>query len=435
MIDSYSKAMEWVHSREKFGVKPGLERMEWILERLGHPERRLKAVHIAGTNGKGSTLSYLRNILQEEGYQIGTFTSPYIENFNERISMNGRPISDEDFIKVVEVIRPLVEEAENSEVGALTEFEVITVLAIYYFSRVEVPDIAIFEVGLGGRLDSTNVIHPMVSIITNIGRDHMNVLGNTIQDITKEKAGIIKSGVPVISAVEQEEAIHVVEETVKRNRTKLYLMNREFRVFEHNSEEEGERFSFESPFSQMNNVRIRMNGQHQVKNATLALMAVDFLKRYYSLIVDQNSVVKGLENTTWPGRFERIMENPLCFLDGAHNPEGIEALVNTIESKLRNKGYYVRILFSALSDKNIEDMVNQLNSVAFRITFTSFDFPRAESAKTLFEASMFTNKHVREEWQVSIEEEISQMKDNEALVVTGSLYFISIVREYLMNRN
>ncbi|KHF29707.1 Folylpolyglutamate synthase [Anoxybacillus sp. BCO1] len=222
MVRTCKEAVDWIHSRLSFGVKPGLKRMEWMMEKLGHPQRRIKAIHVGGTNGKGSTVCFLRHILQEAGYRVGTFTSPYVEQFNERISINGQPICDVDLMKLVQFIQPLAEELEQTELGGPTEFEVITAMALYYFGKMNVQDVVIFEVGLGGRLDSTNVIYPLLSVITNVGYDHIHILGNTLEQIAFEKAGIIKAGIPVVTAIDQPEAVRVVEEKAVSVRSKVY---------------------------------------------------------------------------------------------------------------------------------------------------------------------------------------------------------------------
>src|SRR5690606_30256187 len=202
----------------------GLSRMEWMMERLGHPVNKIKAIHVAGTNGKGSTVSYLRNILQEAGYKVGTFTSPYIETFNERISVNGYPISDDEIVSLLNAIKPLAEELEELELGGPTEFEVITAMALYYFGERADIDFVIMEVGLGGRFDSTNIIKPLASVITSIGLDHMNILGESIEEIASEKAGIIKQNIPVVSAVSQEEAIDIIFNKAKEEKSPFYQL-------------------------------------------------------------------------------------------------------------------------------------------------------------------------------------------------------------------
>ncbi len=190
MVRTYEEAVAWIHGRLRLGMKPGLKRMEWMMEKLGHPERRVRAVHIGGTNGKGSTVAYLRSILQAAGYSVGTFTSPYVEQFNERISINGEPIRDEEIVELVQTIKPLADELEQTELGGPTEFEVITAMMLDYFRQKKpIQDIVLIEVGLGGRLDSTNIIYPLLSVITNVSYDHMNILGDTLDQIAAEKRG------------------------------------------------------------------------------------------------------------------------------------------------------------------------------------------------------------------------------------------------------
>jgi dihydrofolate synthase / folylpolyglutamate synthase len=434
MIHTYDEAVSWIHSRLPFGIKPGLERMEWMMERLGHPERRIKAIHVAGTNGKGSTVCYLRHILQEAGYSVGTFTSPYVEQFNERISINGTPISDEEIVDLVNVIKPLVEEVEQTELGAPTEFEVITVMAIYYFGKVNVQDVVIFEVGLGGRFDSTNVIYPLISVITNVGFDHTKILGDTLTKIAFEKAGIIKAGVPVITGAEQEEALEVIFEKAKAVKAKPYVLGKDFEVKDYKAMENGERFSVDTLFSKYRDLTISMFGFHQVKNAALAVMVADYLRVYYSFIIEEEALRSGLEKARWIGRFEKVSDNPTILLDGAHNVEGINSLVETIKTHYPDKN--IHVIFSALRDKPLEKMIQPLADIAESITFTSFDFPRVAEAKELYDQCEHAAKAYEEDWKAALKNKMSEMKEKDVLVVTGSLYFISEVRPFVKtNKN
>ncbi len=425
----FNEALQWLNSRTTFGIKPGLERMNYMLEQLGHPERRLKTVHVAGTNGKGSTVSFMRHILQEAGYVVGTFTSPYIESFNERISVDGEPISDEDFVELVKKVKPIVETCEATEYGAPTEFEVLTVIALEYFAKVAVPYISLIETGLGGRLDSTNVITPLVSVITNIGQDHMNILGNTVEEITKEKAGIIKSGFPVVTAVEQPEAEQIIADTAKAKNSKLYRLGKEYKCLDTALHNGNEVFTFQSLFKKLENIEITMKGEHQVKNAATALMSIEYLRQYFSFVIDEEHIRNGLLKTTWQGRFEKVSDKPLTFIDGAHNPEGIETLCDAIKRYYPDKK--VHIIFSALKDKPLNDMIEKLDSIADKITFTQFEFNRCAEAKELFELSSSGNKHLKENWLEAIESEKQEIGENEEeiLIITGSLYFISEVRK------
>uniref|UniRef100_A0A7U3YDD2 Dihydrofolate synthase/folylpolyglutamate synthase n=1 Tax=Geobacillus sp. (strain Y4.1MC1) TaxID=581103 RepID=A0A7U3YDD2_GEOS0 len=430
MVRTYKEALAWIHGRLRLGIKPGLERMEWMMEKLGHPERRVRAIHVAGTNGKGSTVSYLRHILQAAGYSVGTFTSPYVEKFNERISVNGRPIRDKEIVELVRAIQPLAEELETTELGAPTEFEVITAMMFYYFGKKNNQDVVIIEAGLGGRFDSTNVIYPILSIITNIGYDHMNILGETLEKIALEKAGIIKSGVPVITAVNQPEAWAVIAGKAKSLKAKTYRLGEDFSIVQHEANEDGERFSVETVFSQYPDLNITMFGAHQVQNAAVAVMAADYLRMCYSFLIEKEHIYEGLEKAKWIGRFERISNKPLIIIDGAHNAEGIRSLVDTVRLHYPNKD--VHVLFAALADKPLEQMIPPLAGIAKTITFTSFNFPRAASAEQLAALCDHPDKACITDWERWLKEKRKQKRSDDLFLITGSLYFIAEVRKLLL---
>jgi dihydrofolate synthase/folylpolyglutamate synthase len=429
MFTSYDEALQWIHSRLKLGIKPGLRRMEWMMERLGHPERKIRAIHIGGTNGKGSTVSYLRYILQEAGYEVGTFTSPYIEQFNERISINGVPISNDEMTTLANKIKPLVDELEHTELGSPTEFEVITAMSLYYFGSIHPVDFVVYEVGLGGRFDSTNIIHPILSIITTIGLDHTAILGDTIEQIAFEKAGIIKSGVPVITGVNQQEAIKVIEKTAREMKASVYLLDRDFQLLYNQSTAEGETFTYFSDRNKFENLSITMKGSHQVLNASIAVRAAEYLQTYLSVFIEEKHIRLGLEKMYWMGRFEQISIHPPIIIDGAHNPEGIKELVKTAQSHLKN--YSITIIFSALEDKKLDDMINQLDKISTRIIFTSFDFPRAASAETLYSLFPLKKAQAIQDFKQAIDLGLKTLDKEQAILITGSLYFISEVRQYL----
>lgn len=435
MIQTYEEALSWIHGRLRLGMKPGLARMEWMMERLEHPEKKIKAIHVAGTNGKGSTVSYIRNMLQEAGYTIGTFTSPYIETFNERISVNGTHIPNDEIVSLLQVIKPLAEELEDTELGGPTEFEVITAMALYYFGENPEIDFVIMEVGLGGRLDSTNVINPLVSIITSIGFDHMSILGDTLEEIAGEKAGIIKQGVPVVTAVDQEAAIEVIRNKANETESPFYQLEQDFIILNHHSDN-GEVFTLKTQNKMFNNLSITMKGAHQVRNASLAVMTVHLLQSSGIVQLVDSELAAGLTKSKWIGRFEEVLNDPLVILDGAHNPEGIKSLVETIRTHLNNKE--IHIIFSALSDKKLNTMISQLEEVAKSLTFTSFDYPRAASTRELYEnSSAGENIVTNDSWQEAVESGIDSVssKENAALVITGSLYFISEVRQFILQES
>lgn len=430
MFHSYEEALNWIHSRLRFGIKPGLSRMEMMMEKLNHPEKQIKTVHIGGTNGKGSTVTYLRNILQQAGLTVGTFTSPYIEQFNERISVNGNPISDEEILALANKLYPIVEEMDKMEIGGPTEFEIITAMSFYYFAYMNKMDIVIYEVGLGGRYDSTNIISPLLSIITSIGLDHMAILGDTYAQIAFEKAGIIKKEIPIIAAVKQQDALNVIVKQANEMGAPIYIMDNDFTIDDYAKRSSLESFSIKAPFYNGVNLQITMFGRHQVENASLAVIGAELLRDTYVSINDK-SIRKGLLLSKWPGRFEIISENPLVVVDGAHNEEGIQALVDVLDNRYNDKKK--KIIFAALSDKKTDKMINKLDQVATTITFVTFDFPRAADSSTLYEESNHPLKEQNGDWRKAILHHLEESKPDEMLLITGSLYFISEVKTFWKN--
>ncbi|SDM23845.1 folylpolyglutamate synthase/dihydrofolate synthase family protein [Bacillus sp. OK048] len=429
MFTTYSEALDWIHGRLRLGIKPGLARMEWMMERLGHPERKIKTVHIGGTNGKGSTVTYLRCILEAAGYTVGTFTSPYIEQFNERISVNGKPIRDKEILELTNVISTLADELEETELGGPTEFEVITAMSFYYFANVNQVDIVLYEVGLGGRFDSTNIIQPIASVITNIGLDHTNILGHTYEEIAFEKAGIIKAGVPTFTAVKNENAIKVIKEQAEKKRAPLYRLNQDFTIISHSPQENGEVFTLKSPEQTLEQLEISMIGQHQTENAALAVMAAQSINHDGDFSISEHAIRTGVKTAYWPGRFEILSKSPLVIIDGAHNDEGISALVQELSNRYPNNT--IHIVFAALKDKKLDQMIAQLDQIADELSFVSFDFPRAAKASELYSISHSKNKVMVDKWESHLAKMIQTIGENQILVVTGSLYFISEAKPYL----
>ncbi|MGG1677595.1 bifunctional folylpolyglutamate synthase/dihydrofolate synthase [Neobacillus sp. NRS-1170] len=429
MFTTYQEALDWIHARLRLGIKPGLKRMEWMMEKLDHPENKIKAVHIGGTNGKGSTVTFLRSILEAAGYTVGTFTSPYIEQFNERISVNGKPISDQEILNLTNIILPLADELEETELGGPTEFEVITAMSFYYFANMNKVDIVLFEVGLGGRFDSTNIIQPLASIITNIGLDHTNILGNSYEEIAFEKAGIIKEKTPIFTAVKHPGALEVIEEQAEKREAPIYRLNQEFSISSHTSLTKGEVFKLQSPTNNLDHLEISMIGQHQTENASLAVCAAQFLNQVSSFNISEQAVRSGLKSAYWPGRFEILSEHPLVIIDGAHNDEGITALVHELSSRYADR--VIHIIFAALKDKKLDKMIAKLDTIANQISFVSFDFPRAADGKDLLNISQSQNKVAVDNWKSYVVEEMQNLQENNMIVVTGSLYFISEAKPFI----
>ncbi|WP_062355406.1 bifunctional folylpolyglutamate synthase/dihydrofolate synthase [Bacillus kwashiorkori] len=431
MFQTSEEVIHWINNRLKFGIKPGLKRMEWFMDKLDHPERRLKTVHIGGTNGKGSTTTFLRSILQAAGYRVGTFTSPYVEKFNERISINGEPIADSDLVEVANIIKPLVDEIDATDLAYPTEFEIITIIGFYYFAYIQQTDIVLVEVGLGGRLDSTNIIHPILSIITNVGYDHMNILGSTIEEIASEKAGIIKIGVPLITGIRDEKALAVIRQTAKNKKAPIYGLFQNFSYEDYGASRLEEQFSVQTLFKSYPQLTISMLGAHQIENATIAVMAATYLKTYQSFIIEESHLKTGLKKAHWPGRFEILSKKPFIIIDGAHNIDGTHSLIATLKRHLpMKKG---TILFTALKDKQYEEIIEQLDKTGMELAFTEFEYPRATTAEQLYSVSKTSKKLVVPNWRDFLQEKIYNLKEDELFVCTGSLYFISEVKPYLKN--
>ena len=303
----------------------------------------------------------------------------------------------------------------------------ITAMILYYFGKQNIQDIVLVEVGLGGRLDSTNIIYPLVSVITNVSYDHMNILGDTLGQIAAEKAGIIKSGVPLVTAVNEPEAWEVIAKTAAERKAKTYRLGVDFTVSDRQTTVEGERFSLVTPFAEYRDLRIQMPGAHQVENAAVAVMAAELLRLGYSFLIDPEHIADGLTTAAWPGRFERVSGKPLIILDGAHNEAGIRALVETVRAHYPDKR--VHVLFAALTDKPLERMIQRLDELADTITFTTFDFPRAAAAEQLADLSTHQQKATVLQWEKWIREQASRLTERDLLLITGSLYFISEVKK------
>ncbi|MBC1351274.1 bifunctional folylpolyglutamate synthase/dihydrofolate synthase [Listeria innocua] len=424
-LKSYQEALDWIHGTIRLGIKPGLARMEYIMEKLNHPEKANKWVHIAGTNGKGSTLTFIRSSLEEAGYKTGTFTSPYIETFNERISVNGIPVSDQMIVDLANRIKPIAEELEKTVYGPPSEFEIITAMMFLCFAEYESIDIGIIEVGLGGRLDSTNVLTPLISVITTIGMDHMEFLGNSIEQIAGEKAGIIKPGIPVISGVIQKEAQEVIINNAVRNNSNLAWLNKDF--FIQNRDDE---ITYRTSHGgEIPNITIGLLGIHQLNNAAVAIKVLQYLNTFSSYEINQSAIKQGLKKAFWPGRMELLDVKPFIMLDGAHNPEGVKTFANSIRTYPGHK----KIIVSILKDKNYQEMITLLKTIPDTdILLTTFDYPRAMSSNEVTQIGTVEGISTNPNWKQALDD-IKEIKNDTKFFITGSLYFISEVRKYLLS--
>ncbi|WP_455456240.1 bifunctional folylpolyglutamate synthase/dihydrofolate synthase [Streptococcus salivarius] len=415
---TYQEALDWIHGQLKFGIKPGLERMAWMLKELGNPQDNLKAVHIVGTNGKGSTVNALQTIFTQAGYEVGTFTSPYIIDFKERISLNGQMISEEDLLDLVNRVKPVVERLpKETEHENATEFEIITVLMFLYFGQVHPVDIAFIEAGMGGLHDSTNLFKPLAVLCPSIGLDHQAILGNTHAEIAAEKAGVLKNGAPFIYATDRTDVRDVFEKKAREEGSKTYELGRDFKA-------EGSSHSFDFTYGEqrLDDIALVMAGQHQVANASLAIMASLLLQKDYPKVTLE-LIKNALAHAHWRGRTEFLRPN--LMIDGAHNNESVKVLIDLLQSEYANKE--IELLFAAIDTKPIDGMLAQLKSVG-DLTVTSFDYPNSVKLDKYPEAY----KQVPD-FKTWIKEHMTT--DNKKLyVVTGSLYFISQVRKWVLEQ-
>ncbi|MDM5452627.1 bifunctional folylpolyglutamate synthase/dihydrofolate synthase [Peribacillus simplex] len=428
MVTTMKEINQFFERRQvQLGMNFGLSRMETLLTNLGDPHKALKYIHIAGSNGKGSTLQYMKEILLAEGVRVASFTSPYLIRLNEQLKINADEISDKDFIATFRELQPFIQEMDSKGNGP-TQFEILTAMAFSYFSKKEV-DLVLMETGLGGRLDTTNVIQPFLSIITSISLEHTNILGSTLGEIASEKAGIIKSGAPIISGVTAWEPAKVIEEKASSVGVPYYQLGKDFHVVNVKQSECGQSFSFSLGDRSIENVEMQMLGRHQMENAALAIAAVLLGMEN----IDEKSILKGIGEAKWDGRFEKISDEPLVIIDGAHNPAGIDVLMETL--KVHYPEYKYRFIFSSFKDKNYSQMLRGLETEAMEIIITEFFHERAADAHTLYEKCSHENKSINKDWQAAIREGRRKTGGKEALVITGSLHFLSLVREFLIRED
>ena len=431
MWNTYEEALDWIHGIQVFGKKPGLKRMKWMLERLGRPDKKIPAIHVAGTNGKGSTVTFVRSMLEEHGLVVGTFTSPFIEVFNERISVNGEPIANTEILRLSNLVYPLAKELEETELGGPSEFEVITTMMFAYFGEGHV-DVAVIEVGLGGLYDSTNVVVPEVSVITTIGMDHMAILGDTLAEIAQQKAGIIKPSVPVVTGNIPWEAMAEIEKIAADCNSQMYSYQKDFSISDwHTLPTWGEQFSYEDESMRLRTIQLSMLGKHQVENAATAIQAVEIYAERTQLTLNHEALLRGLKRAFWPGRMEKISDEPIIVLDGAHNEPGIKRLIETIQNDFSQQE--VHVVFGALKNKDISKMVDLIQAVPnVQLSLTSFDFEKAAARDELNPYAQSGVTYYAQ-WQEALLNELENMNEGSVLLITGSLYFISEVRRNLLN--
>ena len=410
---TYDEALNYIHSVSNFFCKPGLERISELCHRIGDPQKKLKFIHVTGTNGKGSVCSMLASILMAEGYKVGLYTSPYVREFNERIRINSRNIPNEYLATLTAEVKQEADKMGDSP----TEFELITAIAFEYFSR-EKCDIVVLEVGMGGRLDATNIIEsPLLSIITGISVDHIAFLGDTIEQISGEKACIIKQNCPVLFGGESKVAEEVIAKEANQKQSILYKTDYSSLSVE-DMTLEGTTFNYKG----RHDIKLPLLGDYQPRNASVVLDAVDIL-RQGGIKINEESVRVGLANAKWPARFEIIKKEPTVIFDGAHNLQGIEAAVKSIKQYFPEKR--VIVISGVLKDKDYQKISDSISEIASQVYTITPSNPRALSAEEY--AGIFESKGISATSCGSVNEAtelaISYAKETNATVCClGSLY-------------
>lgn len=436
MMD-FNQAEKYVLSFTDYEKIPGfaytaanydLRRMEEVLRLLGDPHLSSKTVHIAGTKGKGSTVAMVSQVLITAGYRTGSYTSPHLHTIRERIKVNGVMITEQEFASVVSEVKPIVE-AVNREAryGALTTFEILTAVAFAYF-RSRAVEFQVLEVGLGGRLDATNVAHGDVCVITSISLDHMEILGDTVAKIAAEKAGIIKPGSVVVSAPQVQDAAMVIERTCVEKGAKLVKVGKDVTW-----ERTGGDLSRQSLVVYTRNdsykLEIPLLGDHQLENAATAVAAVEALASL-GLVIPREAIVKGMREVVWQGRLQILKRKPLLVVDGAHNADSMRRLTEAVNRYFDHDRCIV--IFGTSCDKDIAGMVKELRSLADRVIITSSTHPRAASISVLAEAFQDSGVTVAESSSIpeALSRALSEAKETDIVLVTGSLFVVAEALEY-----
>ena len=422
---TYDEVVKKIKNRQKFGIKPGLERINKFLNLISNPQKNLKFIHVAGTNGKGSVCSMIAKILASSGYKTGLFISPEVVNFRERIQLNNKMISEKELVDIFNEIEPYLDKLD-SKAEYLTEFELVTALAFVYFSKFKC-DIVILETGLGGRLDATNVIEkPLASVITSLSYDHVNILGNTIEKIAKEKAGIIKpEGITILSHQSFKEAIKVVEDAAKEMKNKfIYADLKDVNILDSSIKRSTFSVNSEEYF-------LSLPGLHQVSNAHTALLVINALKKY-GFFAENSAVKTVLKKMKFPARFEVLNTTPTVILDGAHNFDGILKLKENINMYL--KGKKLIGIIGMLKDKEYEKSISLILNSFEKIFMVPINNDRSLQLEDIEKLSNNLSSKIipTSTVDLAVKNSLSILQNSDALVAFGSLYLASEIRPLLL---
>jgi dihydrofolate synthase / folylpolyglutamate synthase len=372
---SYSETIRYLYSLRQQGIKFGLDNITRLLSELNNPHESFLSVHVAGTNGKGSTSAIMASILQAAGFRVGLFTSPHLVSFTERIQINGVEITESEVVRLASEIKEIVSGIDDF---SPTFFEIVTAMALLYFER-KGTDIAVIEVGMGGRLDATNIIVPEVSVITSIDFDHKEFLGNSLREIAYEKACIIKSTIPVVTSYQGTEATEVLYEKARERHAALYIYGKDFASVLKTEDISGICFDYRDDSLVIHNLLLPLTGEHQMQNASVAIRAIELLSKKLSVAPWVHFIREGLKNVRWPGRLEIIHEDPPILIDGAHNSAAAIALSQTLKNIFLRKYGNIILVLGIMDDKDIPGVMGPLLPLAAEIILTSPSYSRAAS--------------------------------------------------------
>ncbi len=422
---SYSRAIAYLYGLQKHGMKFGLDNIRKLMSAFDNPERSFRSVHVAGTNGKGSTSAMIASILKTAGIRTGLFSSPHLVSFTERIRVDGEEISENDVISLAEEVRTTAEMAEDF---SPTFFEVVTTMAFLHFRKMGV-EWAVIETGLGGRLDATNIIIPEVSVITRIGLDHCEFLGKTLAEIASEKTGIIKTGVPVVTALQEAAAINVIEKAAKERGSMLYTFGKSFMAEAVSESLKGISFSYRGEGSHEDLV-VPLAGRYQADNASMAVKTVEILMAKYPRM--RCDIRNGLSTVQWPGRLEIIHDEPPVLIDGAHNPQAALALSEYLRKTALKKYKRVILVAGVMGDKDVEGILDPLMPVASKILFTAPAYGRSALPERL--AALAAAKGYESIVVSNVAEAVKKAEElcipGDLIVITGSFYTIGEAKEF-----
>ncbi len=413
-MTEYDEVLRWLFKLQRFGVKLGLDNMRELLGHLGDPHEKFKSIHVAGTNGKGSVCTFLSSALKEAGYKVGMYTSPHVLRYNERMQINGEEITDERMMEYIEKIRPIAERmGEESAVNHPTFFEFTTAIGFSYFADEDV-DIAVVEVGMGGRLDATNLIMPEVAVITHLALEHTEHLGKTLERIAKEKAGIIKPGVPVISAEENP----VVRRTCEERGCELIIVEEQYPYERVSFDTSGQRMWIGDPAQEF---EIRLLGAYQLQNAATAYAVIDLLKKGEYEVPDE-PVRRGFARAKWPARLEVVRQKPTVIIDSSHNPDGMRSLKDALLEMIKNDR--ITFVVGVMADKDVSPMLEAIAPVAGRVICTEPDYWRAMDPEEIRREArkLVDDVEVVPTVPEAIERAISLSGEDDVICITGSIF-------------